>query len=187
VNRAVKIIDHLREFGRRTEIQKERVDINKPIRGVFTLLEQQLKLRGIEVVIELEKNLPPIMGDANRLEQVFINLVVNARNAMEEKMEAFLGGDVESVLTVRSFRERNKVVVTVTDTGVGIPGDIRDKIFEPFFTTKGVGEGTGLGLSISYRIVRDYDGNIEVKSEVEKGTTFRLTFPIGSGAEDGDG
>lgn len=177
VDRAVRIINHLREFGRKTEIKKEKLYINQPIEGVFMLLKQQLKLRDIEVVLDLKDDLPPIMGERNRLEQVFINLIVNARNAMEEKRKAFVVGDVENILTVKSYQEGGHVVVTISDTGTGISDEIKDKIFEPFFTTKKVGEGTGLGLSISYGIVKDYDGTIEVESEPGKGTTFRLSFP----------
>jgi len=148
-------------------------------------LGQQLRLRGIKVVLDLKDDLPPILGDTNRLEQVFINLVVNARTAMEVKKGEFARGEVESVLTVRSFREDGRVVVTVTDTGTGIPDAVKDKIFEPFFTTKEVGKGTGLGLSISYGIVKDYDGTIEVESEPGRGATFKLTFPACVEGENG--
>ena len=177
VDRAVKIINHLREFGKKTEIKKDTVYINNPIRAVFTLLDQQLKLHGINVVLDLAEDLPPVMADSNRLEQVFINLVMNARNAIEEKKGAFAEKYVEHAVTVKSFTENGKVVVTVADTGSGIAEDIRGKIFEPFFTTKNVGEGTGQGLSISYGIVKDYGGTIEVESEVGKGTIFKITFP----------
>ena len=95
VDRAVRIINHLREFGRKEEIKREKIHINKPIEGVFTLLGQQLKLRGIEVVLELEEGLPPIMADVNRLEQVFVDLVVNARDSMEEKDMEFVEGHIE--------------------------------------------------------------------------------------------
>ncbi len=177
VTRAVHIINHLREFGRKGDIQRKKIDINKPIRGVFTLLGQQLKLRGIRIEPDLQEGLPPIMGDRNRLEQVFIDLVINAKDAMEEKKRRREEQGVEAVLTVRSFKENGDVVVTIGDTGIGIAEDIRDKIFEPFFTTKEVGEGTGLGLSISYGIIKDYHGTIVVESEEGKGTTFKISFP----------
>jgi len=177
VARAVRIINHLRQFGRKAQIQPEKVDINKPLEGVFTLLSQQLKLQSIQVVLDLREDLPRIMGDSNRLEQVFIDLVINARDAMEDRKKQLAGSDLSNTLTVRSFTENSQVVVTITDTGTGIPEEIREKIFEPFFTTKKVGEGTGLGLSISYGIVKDYNGTIEVESEVGKGTTFKMTFP----------
>ncbi len=177
VARAVGIINHLREFGRKAEIRPEKLDINQPLRGVFTLLSQQLKLRGIEVELNLQEDLPPVMGDSNRLEQVFIDLVINSRDAMEERQRQAGGIDVHNTLTVSSFQEDGQVVVTISDTGKGIPDDIKSRIFEPFFTTKEVGKGTGLGLSISYGIVTDYNGNIEVESEEDRGTTFKISFP----------
>ena len=185
IDRAVRIINHLREFGRKADIKKEKVYINQPIEGAFTLLSQQLKLRRIKVVLDLNDDLPPIMGDMNRLEQVFINLVINARNAMEEKKKQFLERETENILTIKSFQEDGQVVVTVTDTGTGIPDNMKDKIFEPFFTTRQVGKGTGLGLSISYGIVKDYGGTIEVESEVGKGTSFKITFPACSEGRNG--
>jgi len=177
IDRAVRIINHLREFGRKADIKKEKVYINQSIEGAFTLLSQQLKLRLIKVVLDLNDDLPPIMGDMNKLEQIFLNLVINARNAMEEKKEQFVERETQNILTVKSFQEDGQVVVTITDTGIGIPDNMKDEIFEPFFTTRQVGKGTGLGLSISYGIVKDYGGTIEVESEVGKGTTFKLIFP----------
>ena len=177
VDRAVRIINHLRAFGRKAGIKKEKVNINKPIEEVFTLLGQQLKLRGIEVVLDLDENLAPITGDANRLEQVFVDLVINARDSIEEKKKDFVTGKTVAQLGIRSFQENGNVVITVWDTGTGIPNEIREKIFEPFFTTKKVGRGTGLGLSISYGIIKDYGGTIEVESEEGKGSTFKITFP----------
>jgi len=170
VDRASGIINHLRNFARTGNISKEKVFINDPIRGVFKVLAQQLKLREIEVKLHLDESLPPIMADNNRLEQVFVNLVTNARDALEE-----VSGRTRS-LEIRSFMEEGNVVVTVSDTGKGIPSGLLNKIFEPFFTTKEVGKGTGLGLSISYGIVRDYGGTITVHSEEGSGTTFRLEF-----------
>jgi C4-dicarboxylate-specific signal transduction histidine kinase len=168
----------LREFGRKEESRKEEVYINEPIKGVFALMGEQLKLRRIKVVLDLKCDLPPIIANSIRLEQVFVDLVVNARDAMAQKEKQSLIAPVDKTLTLRSFEEDGHVVVTISDTGIGIPNDIMDKIFEPFFTTKKIGEGTGLGLSIGYGIVKDYDGTIEVKSEPGKGTTFKITFPV---------
>jgi PAS domain S-box-containing protein len=177
VTRAVSIINHMREFGRKAEIQREKIDINEPLRAVFALLGEQLRVRGVKLSLDLQDNLPRVFADSNRLEQVFIDLVVNARDAMEENKDRLEGETFENSLKVKTFREDSQVVVTIADTGPGIPDDVKEKIFEPFFTTKEVGKGTGLGLSISYGIVKDYDGTIEVESEVNKGTTFRITFP----------
>jgi PAS domain S-box-containing protein len=186
VARAVRIINHLRDFGRRTEIHVEEIDINQPIKGVFTLLREQLRLRGIKLALDLQEGLPRIVADSNRLEQVFMNLVINARQAMKEKDQQFPDVTPDNTLTVRSFQENGHVVVTVTDTGMGIPDDICAKMFEPFFTTKEAANGTGLGLSISHGIVKDYNGMIKVESVAGKGSTFKITFPA-SGKEGSGG
>ncbi|HEB74403.1 MAG TPA: PAS domain S-box protein, partial [Candidatus Desulfofervidus auxilii] len=172
VDRASQIINHLREFSRVAEIKAHEVNINEPIRNVFKILGQQLRLREIEVELDLDEKLPCIMAESNRLEQVFINLVTNARDAMENK-----AASSTKLLKIKSFIDKGDVTVTVSDTGKGIPENIIDRIFEPFFTTKEAGRGTGLGLSISYAIVTDYGGTITVESKEGKGTTFELRFP----------
>jgi PAS domain S-box-containing protein len=177
IDRAVGIINHLREFGRKAEIQMEPFDVNRPIEGVFTLLSQQLNLKDIEVVLELQEDLPAVMGDVNRLEQVILNLVLNARDAMIEKEEADTPGKAEKILAVKTVHEKGQVVIFISDTGIGIPPERKDKIFDPFFTTKELGKGTGLGLSISYGIIKDYKGTVKVESEPGKGTTFEIRFP----------
>jgi len=176
VDRASLIINHLRQFGRKTDIRKANVQLNDCISGTFTVLGRQLEVHGIKVELDLEKELPPIKGDRNRLEQVFLNLIMNARDAMDEKQE-LAGQDVEKVLRISSKTAGDRVVVNVHDTGPGMSEAVKEKIFEPFFTTKPVGKGTGLGLSISFGIVRDYDGIIEVQSVVGRGTTFTISFP----------
>jgi C4-dicarboxylate-specific signal transduction histidine kinase len=179
VDRAAGIINHLRQFGRKSEVVAHRVDINKSIRGVFTILGQQLKVHGIEVKLDLDENLPPIMADQNRVEQVFVNLVNNARDAMLDRKT-----DVHAapnVLAVRSFSEQGRVTATVSDTGPGIPESIAGRLFEPFFTTKEIGKGTGLGLSISYGIVRDYKGTICFTTSEKAGATFIVSFPEAPG------
>jgi signal transduction histidine kinase len=152
------------------------VQLNDCIRGTFTFLGRQLEVHGVKVELHLDEELPPIRGDSNRLEQVFLNLIMNARDAMDEK-EALAGKGVEKVLQISSFRENDEVVVTIADTGLGMSEEVKEKIFEPFFTTKPVGKGTGLGLSISFGIVRDYDGTIDLESVEGQGTTFRIRFP----------
>ncbi|MGD8371073.1 MAG: ATP-binding protein [Syntrophobacterales bacterium] len=178
VERAANIINHLREFGRKSDSDElEKVNINNPIRDVFTVLGQQFKLRQIKVNLELDENLPPIHAVSNRLEQVFINLVMNARDAMEQMLESGQQEKWEPVLNIRTYQEKGRVVAVIRDNGYGIPESVKEKIFEPFFTTKEVGRGTGLGLSISYGIIKDYEGTIEVESMVGSGTIFRITFP----------
>ncbi|MDY6989744.1 MAG: ATP-binding protein [Thermodesulfobacteriota bacterium] len=173
VDRASGIIKHMRDFARIADTTTDKLDVNKPIRDVFKIIGQQLKLRQVALELDLDENLPPIMADGNKLEQVFINLVTNARDAMEETPPGST-----RLLKIKSFIDNSDVIVTVSDTGNGIPKGITDRIFEPFFTTKEVGKGTGLGLSISYGIVKDCGGTIRVESEVGKGTTFELRFPM---------
>jgi PAS domain S-box-containing protein len=178
VQRATGIIKHMRDFARQSDVVKTKVNINDPIKDVFKVLGHQLKVHQIELKLDLDPELPTIMAEHNRLEQVFINLVTNAVDAMDKKGEELGKQEWERRLEIRSFYEDDQVKVTVADTGTGIPKEIVDKIFEPFFTTKEVGKGTGLGVSISYGIVKDYNGAIEIKSEVGKGTTFNLRFPV---------
>lgn len=177
VGRASKVIKHMREFARQSDITRTRVNINEPIKDVFKVLGQQLRVHQIEVEFDFDPHLPHIMADHNRLEQVFINLVTNAMYAMDDKGLRLGNKKWKRLLKIKSFLSDGQVMVTVSDTGKGIPAEIMDKIFEPFFTTREVGQGTGLGMSISYRIISDYGGTIEVDSKVDKGTTFILKFP----------
>jgi len=177
VQRAAGIIKHMRDFARQSEVVRTKVKINDPIKDVFNVLGHQLKVHQIELVLDLEPDIPYILAEHNRLEQVFINLVTNAIDAMDEKGEKLGDQKWDRLLKIKSFCEDNQVVVTVSDTGTGMPQEVIDKIFEPFFTTKDIGKGTGLGVSISYGIVKDYEGDIKIKSEVGKGTSFELRFP----------
>jgi len=177
VDRASKVIKHMRDFARQSDLTRTRVSINDPIRDVFKVMGQQLRVHQIEVELDLEENLPHIMADHNRLEQVFINLVTNAMYAMDDKGLRWGDKKWQRLLKMKTFPANGQVVLTVSDTGKGIPQEVIDKIFEPFFTTREVGQGTGLGMSISYRIISDYGGTIEVESEVDVGTTFTLKFP----------
>lgn len=178
VERASGIIKHVRDFARQSEVVKSKININDPIKDVFKVLGHQLKVHDIELDLELADDLPNIMADHNRIEQVFINLVTNAIDAMDEKSEKAENGRVEKKLTIKSFVLGAQVFVTVTDTGTGMTDKVMGKIFEPFFTTKKTGKGTGLGISISYGIVKDYEGSIEIESEVGYGTTFVIRFPV---------
>lgn len=177
VQRAAEIIKHMKDFSRQSDVVASRLNINAPIRDVFKVLGQQLRVHQIELELDLDENLPPIKADHNRLEQVFINLVTNAMDALDEKGDKITNTPWKRLLRIRSFSDGDQVVVTVSDTGIGISEEMMDKIFEPFFTTKEVGRGTGLGTSISYGIIKDYGGTIDVRSEINKGTTFELRFP----------
>jgi histidine kinase len=178
VDRASRIINHMREFGRKTERKLDAICVNAVLQKATEIFSQQLKARGVEIVWNLEADLPMIHADANRLEQVFINLLINARDAIEEKASAHPQpkGEKKIFLTSRR-RDDGKVQVEVRDTGKGIPANVIDKIFEPFFTTKEVGKGTGLGLSISYQIVQDFGGAIQARPQEGEGAAFVISFP----------
>jgi len=178
VDRASKIINHLREFGRKAEVKKEKVQVNEAMTRALEIFRQQLKLREIEVIREFDPDLPLILADANRLEQVFINLLINARDAIEEKCEREDRGKTAKKIHLKTSFQGALVTLEVRDTGTGIPEAIVDKVFEPFFTTKKVGQGTGLGLSISYGIVQDFHGIIKVETREGEGSNFIVQFPV---------
>ena len=178
VDRATKIINHMREFGRKSDRIMEKVQMNDVLRKAHEVMGQQLKLRGINVIWDLQGDLPLIMADSVRLEQVIINLLMNSRDAIEEKKKNSGDRLQEDEISLKTISEGDLVKVEILDTGPGIPENIKDKIFEPFFTTKRVGMGTGLGLSISYGIIKDYEGRIEVVSKKDKGACFVITFPV---------
>jgi len=178
VDRASKIINHLRQFGRKSDLGLESVQINQIILKAFDIFSQQLKVRGIDTVWALQDDLPQVMVDADRLEQVFINLLINARDAIMDRLEKEDPQAFDKKIFLRTQSEQNKVIIDVCDTGIGIPPSLVDRIFEPFFTTKEVGKGTGLGLSISYGIIKDFGGNIRVSKNEPQGTCFAISFPI---------
>ena len=177
VDRASKIINHMRLFARKSDMELEKVNVNEILKNAFEIFSQQLKLRDIEVIWDTEENLPEIKADPSRLEQVFINLLINARDAIEDLYPP--GQDIkgDKIINLKTRSADGVVITEVCDTGIGMPETILDRIFEPFFTTKEVGKGTGLGLSISYGIIKDCGGNISAKSEPGKGACFVMQFP----------
>jgi len=176
VDRAAKIINHMREFGRKSDESLQKVQINDTLKRAMEILGQQLKVRGFRIVWDLEEHLPPIMADPDRLEQVFINLLINARDAVDDKWQTLDHTTGDKKITLKTESGGNEIVVRISDTGPGIPEAIVDRIFEPFFTTKKVGQGTGLGLSISYGIIQECKGSIEVISKANEGATFVMKF-----------
>jgi len=178
VDRAAKIINHMREFARKTKVRLEPVQVNHVMEKAVDMFSQQLRVHGIDVQWQIEEHLPMIMADGDRLEQVFINLLVNARDAIEAGAGSGRSRKAPKRITLKTRAEKKAVIIEVSDSGPGIDEAIMGKIFEPFFTTKEVGEGTGLGLSISYGIVKDFGGSIDALEGLESGACFRLTFPI---------
>ena len=178
VDRANRIINHMRQFARKSDLALGRIQVNDVLVKAFEIFSQQLKLKGIEVIWDLDENLPMILGDPGRLEQVFINLLINARDAIEDKWGVKERAGSDKRITIKTRAHKMNVIIEVYDTGMGIPDSISDKIFEPFFTTKEVGKGTGLGLSISYGIVKECGGTIRARSNADQGACFIFTFPI---------
>ena len=176
VSRSSEIIMRLRDFARKADFSREEVAINSPIENVVKILGQQLKLQGIDLRFFPGKEIPSVLASNNRLEQVFFNLLTNARDAIVQRRERFNDNAV-SRISIRSFFENGRTVVAISDTGVGISKDARDKIFEPFFTTKEVGKGMGLGLAIVYEIVVEHGGELRVHSGMGIGTTFVVLLP----------
>lgn len=177
VDRATKIINHMRQFGRKSDVTLEPVSVNAALKKAFEIFSQQLKVRGITVEWDIADQLPQVLADAGRLEQVFINLLINARDSIEEKWEQSAVASGTGTITLKSRQADGFVRVSVCDTGKGIPPEIMDKVFEPFFTTKKVGKGTGLGLSISYGIIKECGGIIKVRGGDPDGACFILVFP----------
>jgi len=175
--RASQVVKDLLAFARRSEPQREPLDLNGVMQRTLRLRGYQLTSNKVTVEADLSPDLPPVVGDARQLQQVCLNLVTNAIQAM-----ATLGGGTLFVST-RAEDGGANVVLDMRDTGPGIPEGARAHIFEPFFTTKGEGEGTGLGLSVSYGIVSTHGGRIEVASTSNAGTTFRVTLPAAAPLE----
>jgi len=165
--RAAKIINNLLNFSRSGSGELESLDVNKLVLDVMSLLEHQLDGARIKVRKELADSLPDVRGNENRLQQVFFNLILNAKDAMPR------GG----WLTLATRADDDTVVIEVADTGHGITRDDIKRIYDPFFTTKGMGRGTGLGLSVSYGILQEHGGAIFVDSVPGQGTTFQVTLP----------
>ncbi|CAB5102658.1 Sensory box histidine kinase [Olavius algarvensis associated proteobacterium Delta 3] len=177
VDRATKIINHMRDFARKSEVRLQQVGVNEVLERAFDMFSQQFKVRGIQVQWQLEDQLPLIKADPDRLEQVFTNLLVNARDAIEARWGTDAEINKEGKVTIISRRISARVLVEICDTGIGVSEEFSEKIFEPFFTTKEVGKGTGIGLSISYGIVKDFGGNIRCVPAKTEGTCFILEFP----------
>jgi C4-dicarboxylate-specific signal transduction histidine kinase len=170
VQKATAIITHLRTFGRAAPVSVEAVDVDDVIERSLLLVQEQLRLRGIEVELELTPEELVVLGSPIQLEQVFINLLTNARDALADAPR--------KTIKISSSRGEQWIRITFADTGPGIPTEIQPRIFDPFFTTKEVGTGTGLGLSITYSILKEYGGDISVRSARGKGATFTIELPV---------
>jgi C4-dicarboxylate-specific signal transduction histidine kinase len=172
VRKATEIISHLRTFGRVASVSREPVAIDQVIERALSLMQEQLRLRDIEVELDLSPTQAVVSGNAIQLEQVFINLLTNARDAMADSPR--------KIVRISTRVADHTVDLAFSDTGPGIPEGLEQRIFDPFFTTKEVGRGTGLGLSITYGIIKDHEGAIAVANRPGEGAIFHIQLPRAS-------
>jgi C4-dicarboxylate-specific signal transduction histidine kinase len=170
VRKATAIISHLRTFGRPAPVSLEQVDVDEVIERSLSLMQEQLRLHAIEVELDLCAEELIVHGNAIQLEQVFINLLTNARDALAESRG--------KTIRIATSREGDWIKIRFADTGSGIPRELEQRIFDPFFTTKEVGTGTGLGLSITYSIVKEHGGQISVEPGRGRGASFLIELPF---------
>ena len=172
VGKATEIITHLRTFGRAAPVSREPIALRQVIERALALMGEQLRLREIDVVVELGSKEPVVLGNPIQLEQVFINLLTNARDAV--------ANSPRKAIRISASVDAEVVELVFADTGHGIPTGLERRIFDPFFTTKDVGKGTGLGLSITYGIIKEHGGTISVVSPPGVGATFVIRLPVAS-------
>lgn len=170
--RIEQIVKKLKEFSRQSKFEFSSMNVNDAALSVLAITRQQLLNQGIELKITLPDGLPSVLGDINQIEQVLLNLIANASDAMKESPDKLL--TIEAALG----KKGQMVRVNVSDTGIGMTSEQIEQIFNPFFTTKDADKGMGLGLSISYRIIESHRGKIEVRSKPGKGTTFIVELPV---------
>jgi len=177
-SRCKDIIGNLLRFSRKPlSIKLEPINVGKVIEDTLSLLNHQLTLQNIKVTTNIAPNIPNINGNASQLQQVFTNLTFNAQQAMPNGGELTISLDLQPPAKSKTKDEKS-VRISFKDTGTGISEDHLSKIFEPFFTTREDGKNTGLGLSVAYQIIQVHQGNIDVQSEVGKGTTFSVSLPV---------
>ncbi len=167
--RCNEIISNLMQFSRQEKGEFVQIAVNEVVSKSMTIVDHQLSLKNVRIESELADDIPQITGNANQLQQVLMNLMINAQHAI---------GDDGGTITLATFVRDESVTITVSDTGPGIPAEITAKIFEPFFTTKPAGQGTGLGLSVTYGIIKDHGGEITVERADTGGAKFVIVLPL---------
>jgi C4-dicarboxylate-specific signal transduction histidine kinase len=174
IARIRNIIDHVRAFSRsHDDFILSSFKINDSIKNAVSLISEQFRHLGINLQLFLERDLPDLIGNTFKFEQVILNMLSNAKDALIGKA-SILSAPYEMKMTIKSYYENQNVVVEITDNGTGINDEDIEHITLPFYTTKDAGKGTGLGLSISYQIIREMNGTIEISSKILEGTTFKI-------------
>jgi two-component system NtrC family sensor kinase len=168
VERARKVVHNMLGYARRMEPRLEDVDVNQTVNQTVDILENFARGNNIDIQTDLAENLPIIAGDQAQLQQVILNLMNNAIDAIGK----------DGTISVRSTADKSEIRLTIADSGPGIPESMQKKIFDPFFTTKSTGKGTGLGLWISYSIIEKMGGTLSLQSREGKGAAFTITLPI---------
>ncbi|RTY81647.1 GHKL domain-containing protein [Flavobacterium sp. ZB4P23] len=170
------IIDHIRAFSRNdSDYILTAFDINSSIENAVTISIEQLKHLGINLNLQLDKQIPHIVGNTYKFEQVIINLLANAKDAIEEK-QSIQEDYFETLIGIRTYQQNQFLIVEVTDNGIGIGNDDINNILLPFYTTKDEGKGTGVGLSICYQIIKEMNGTIDITSDHFYGTKIKLVL-----------
>jgi signal transduction histidine kinase len=165
-------------FARQETGERMATDINVAVSRAIALVDHQLGLHKVRIKTDLHSGLPLVSCNTNQLQQVVMNLLINAQQVMEPA-----GGTVH----VRTRTDQSEVIIEIDDTGPGVPPELRTRIFEPFFTTKQAGKGTGLGLSVSYGLIRDHGGDIRVSDAPSGGARFTISLPTGADLKSGQG
>src|SRR5262249_33083086 len=174
--RAARIVRNLQTFARKRHTTRTMVDLNQVVRETLALRAYEQRVANVVILEALAAGLPPIFADPHQIQQVLLNLIINAEQAM-------LGAHGRGMLMLRSWHDpdRDAVVLEVNDDGPGVPEELQPKIFDPFFTTKAVGKGTGLGLSVAYAIAQEHGGRLRLESRPNAGASFYVELPISGG------
>lgn len=170
--RMLKIVNGIRKFSRTSGPERETIDINAVINDCLFLLTKRLKNHNIKLETALDENLPKVYANTSQMQQVFVNMISNAKDSMESKGSG--------KLTVKSKLSKNGkyIEISLKDTGCGMPKEVIERLPEPFFTTKGPDKGTGLGMSISFSIIKEHNGDIDITSKVASGTVIKIMIPV---------
>ncbi len=175
--RAARIVRNLQTFARKRHTTRTTVELNQIVRETLALRAHEQRAANVRIVDGLAAGLPPVFADPHQIQQILLNLIINAEQAM-------LAANGRGTLTLRSWQdpERDAVVLEVGDDGPGVPDELQGKVFDPFFTTKSVGKGTGLGLSVAYAIAQEHGGRLTLKAGTSRGAAFLLELPVGGSA-----